>query len=196
MSIEQLNDELTKEMMEDNDREYWKNRANMLGVEYHQTIPLDKLKAKVQAKMAEQAPLPANSNAVYQGKLHPAIVSMQDRATQLVRFRIKVLDPSKLGWTGMLVSVGNANLAPIKRAIYFIDEPWHAERIIVDYLKGMKYAYRPSAYRDNLKGNFAEMNKPKYMPAFSIEELPPLTKEELEDLARQQAVNNTGQMED
>lgn len=194
MSIEKLDDYIP-ELTEENTREYWKNRAGLLGITYPNNIKLEDLKSLVQAKLAEQVPLPVDANATYKGKLHPAIVKMQDEATKLVRFKITVLDPNRASWTGMLATVGNANLV-IKRAIYFIDEPWHAEKIVVDYLKGMKYVHRPVAKDRMGKGVLNSHDNPKMLPVFHIEELPPLTQEELNELAKYQAANNTGQSED
>lgn len=183
---------------EQSEREYWKERADLMGLSYPNNIPTEKLKLQVQAKLAEPVKGMSQSEVQYRSKVDPAILAMEEEATKLVRYRIHVLEPSKLGWTGMYITVGNDNLAPVRRAIYFIDEPWHAERIVVDHLKTMVYAHRPQKQSSVLKGSFAESDRGKvtWRPMFKIEELPPLTPEELENLKDYQAKNNTGQRED
>lgn len=195
MSVTQLNNQPTQEDIEENTRAYWVNRASLLGVEFPKNITLDKLKEMVLNKQAEQSPVAGTRGVRALERLHPSVARMHAEATQLVRFKIKVVDPSKQDWTGMLVTVGNDNLAPVKRAIYFIDEPWHAEKIIVEYLKSAKYVHRPTKYNKQFKGSFNNHSAPKFLNAFIIEELPPLTEEELKELAKAQATNNTGQQQ-
>lgn len=194
MSIDQIQ-EFSEEQADTNARSYWKQRADMLALDYHSNIPTEKLKDLVQAKLAEQGAM-GTKGSKYASMLAPEVRSMQDQATQLVRFKINVLDPSKANWSGMYVTVGNDNLAPVKRAIYFIEEAWHAERIIIEYLKAARYASRPKENNPRLKGTFNKYNKTRLLPMFHIQELPPLTQEELEDLAKYQAQNGTGQQED
>lgn len=193
MSIEQLNTLPNEEEVTENAREYWKEKANLLGISFVPNIPTDKLKSLVQAKLAE--PVGNDKGKVYTSKLSPEVRAMQDEANRLVRFKITVLDPSKHSWTGMYVTAGNDNLSPIRRAVYFIEEAWHAEKIIVEALKTMRYAYRPTEKSRVLKGTFNKYEAPQMKPVFQIEELPPLTEEELQDLMKYQAQNNTGQQE-
>lgn len=193
MSISQLNKEVTTEDVEQNARDYWKEKADLLSIEYANNIPTEKLKQLVQQKLAE--PVQGTRGATYLEKLAPEVRKMLDDANALVRFRIRVLDPTKANWTGMWVTAGNDNLSPVTRAIYFIDQEWHAERIILNTLKNMKYGYRPPVRRNRFKGDVNDHEKPRFLPMFHIEELPLLTEQELKDLAVYQSQNNSGQYE-
>lgn len=188
MSTQELNTAPTEQEVQANEREYWKQRADLMGIQYAKNITLEKLKELVQQKMAEPV---GTKGRVTVEKYAPEVAQMRDNALSLVRFKIRMLDPMKQGWTGMWVTVGNDNLTPIKRAIYFIDEPWHAERIIVEYLKSMHYYLRPMNQIQQ-KGQPLPRTAKK-LPMFEITELPPLTEEELKALAEQQQANGTGQ---
>jgi hypothetical protein len=197
MSIEQTNLNVSTEDTEINERVYWKEQANIRGVSYPNNITTQKLKEAVQAKIAEQEAMMTGGTRGRGGleKLAPEVLKNIDEATALVRFSIHVLDPSKQDWTGVTVTAGNANFSPVRRTIPLNAPVWHAEKILVEVLKSMKYAHRKSERHPRLKTHVDNLSKAKYLPCFKIVELPPLTTEELKALAEQQAVNNTGQAE-
>lgn len=200
MSIEQATVDVSVEETELNERDYWKQQAHIRGIDFPQNIPTQKLKDLVQARIAEMDAKHSGSTGT-RGRstlerLAPEVLKNIDQATALVRFRIDVLDPSRQDWTGMYVTAGNDNFSAVRRLIPFNAPVWHAERILVEVLKGMKYTYRKSERHPRLRTHIDNMSKEKYLPCFKITELPPLTEEELKALAEQQAVNNTGQSED
>lgn len=200
MSIEQATVDVSVEETELNERDYWKQQAHIRGIDFPQNIPTQKLKDLVQARIAEMDAQHSGSTGT-RGRstlerLAPEVLKNIDQATALVRFRIDVLDPSRQDWTGMYVTAGNDNFSAVRRLIPFNAPVWHAERILVEVLKGMKYTYRKSERHPRLRTHIDNMSREKYLPCFKITELPPLTEEELKALAEQQAVNNTGQSED
>lgn len=197
MSIEQTNLNLTTEDTEINERDYWKEQANIRGVSYPNNVPTQKLKELVQAKIAEQEAMTTGGTRGRNSleALAPEVLRNIDEATALVRFTIHTLDPSKQDWTGITVTAGNANFSPVRRTIPLNAPVWHAERILVELLKSMQYAHRKSERHPRLKTHVDNLTKAKYLPCFKIVELPPLTPEELKALAEQQALNNTGQAE-
>lgn len=200
MSIEQATVDVSVEETELNERDYWKQQAHIRGIDFPQNIPTQKLKDLVQTRIAEMDAKHSGSTGT-RGRstlerLAPEVLKNIDQATALVRFRIDVLDPSRQDWTGMYVTAGNDNFSAVRRLIPFNAPVWHAERILVEVLKGMKYTYRKSERHPRLRTHIDNMSKEKYLPCFKITELPPLTEEELKALAEQQAVNNTGQSED
>lgn len=197
MSIEQTNLNLTTEDTEINERDYWKEQANIRGVSYPNNVPTQKLKELVQAKIAEQEAMKTGGTRGRNSleALAPEVLKNIDEATALVRFTIHTLDPSKQDWTGITVTAGNANFSPVRRTIPLNAPVWHAERILVELLKSMQYAHRKSERHPRLKTHVDNLTKAKYLPCFKIVELPPLTPEELKALAEQQALNNTGQAE-
>lgn len=197
MSIEQAHVELTDEIVETNEREYWKEQANFRGIAYPNNITLPKLKELVQKHIAEAdiARGTGTRGRTTLEKLAPEVLRNIEQATALVRFKIDVLDPSKQDWTAVIISGGNDNFSAIKRLIPLNAPVWHAERILVGILKGMKYSHRKSERHPRLRTHIDNLSKSKLLPCFKITELPPLTEEELKQLAIEQATNNTGQMD-
>lgn len=200
MTDQLTNTDVTPEEVDTNSREYWKQEAEKLALSYPNNMPTEKLIALVQSTIKARAEVHANAPArglnKSIGRLAPEVQSMQDTATSLVRFRLTVLDPNKRSATGIFVSAGNDNLAPIKRMIPFNVPVWHAERIIVEHLKNIKYTALQSRYNDRLKASFDDPGSRKLMPCFLIEELPPLTDEELANLQQLQSQQGTGRTMD
>ena len=200
MTDQLTNTDVTPEEVDTNSREYWKQEAEKLALSYPNNMPTEKLIALVQSTIKARAEVHANAPArglnKSIGRLAPEVQSMQDTATSLVRFRLTVLDPNKRSATGIFVSAGNDNLAPIKRMIPFNVPVWHAERIIVEHLKNIKYTALQSRYNDRLKASFDDPESRKLMPCFLIEELPPLTDEELANLQQLQSQQGTGRTMD
>lgn len=200
MTDQLTNTDVTPEEVDTNSREYWKQEAEKLALSYPNNMPTEKLIALVQSTIKARAEAHANTPArglnKSIGRLAPEVQSMQDTAMSLVRFRLTVLDPNKRSATGIFVSAGNDNLAPIKRMIPFNAPVWHAERIVVEHLKNIKYTALQSRYNDRLKASFDDPNSRKLMPCFLIEELPPLTDEELANLQQLQSQQGTGRTMD
>ena len=200
MTDQLTNTDVTPEEVDTNSREYWKQEAEKLALSYPNNMPTEKLIALVQSTIKARAEVHSNAPArglnKSIGRLAPEVQSMQDTAMSLVRFRLTVLDPNKRSATGIFVSAGNDNLAPIKRMIPFNAPVWHAERIVVEHLKNIKYTALQSRYNDRLKASFDDPSSRKLMPCFLIEELPPLTDEELANLQQLQSQQGTGRTMD
>lgn len=200
MTDQLTNTDVTEKEVDTNSREYWKQEAEKLALSYPNNMPTEKLIALVQSTIKTRAETHANAPArglnKSIGRLAPEVQSMQDTAMSLVRFRLTVLDPNKRSATGIFVSAGNDNLAPIKRMIPFNAPVWHAERIVVEHLKNIKYTALQSRYNDRLKASFDDPSSRKLMPCFLIEELPPLTDEELANLQQLQSQQGTGRTMD
>ena len=199
MSEQLLNTPVTEEQVDQNARAYWKDKAGLLGIDYPMNITTDKLKELVQQTMLANDKKQADNGAI--GKvvvdtLSEATRKGIDAANALVRFKITVMNPQMVNSTGILITAGNANFSAISRVIPFNAPVWHAERIIVEHLKNMKYQAYKSTYNNQLKGNFDNGGKAKLVPSFIIEELPLLTEDELQALAELQTAQGTGQTHD
>lgn len=105
-------------------------------------------------------------------------------AGRLIRCRITCMNPHKKNWTGEIISVGSSKMGTFKKFIPFnIDEPYHVPKAIYDFLKERKCRIGVT----HKLANGQQINKYKLINEFAVESLPPLTKEELEDLKNQQA---------
>ena len=167
-----------------------KNKADMLGITYHPSIGLEKLKEKVEAKLAEQPkedPLDAGTVPHLQPK-----ESHQDkvlRASKLVRVIVNTRDQNKQDWPGEIISAGNSTVGFFKKYIPFGSE-WHVPQIILNTLRSKKtQVFIPKV---DSKGNKTKV--PKLINAYTIEVLDPLTVEEVKELAAAQ--QGSGRIED
>lgn len=103
----------------------------------------------------------------------------------LIRCRIQCMNPAKKDWPGEIFSVGSAKLGTFKKFVPFNSpEPYHLPKIIYDMLLEKKCTVFYTERDD--RGN--KLRKGRLINEFAIEKLPDLTKEELSDLARTQAM--------
>jgi hypothetical protein len=160
-----------------------KERADLLGVKYHPSISLEKLKDKVNAALA-----PSEEEA-QAAVVQDSRGAMQRRASELVRIRVTCMNPAKKEWEGEIFTVGNSAVGTFKKYVPFnADEGWHVPRIIYEQLIQRQcqifYASKDS------KGN--AIRKAKLIKEFAVEVLPPLTEKELKDLAQRQLMAKGG----
>lgn len=110
-------------------------------------------------------------------------------AGSLVRVRVQCLNPIKKGWPGEIISVGSARMGTYKKYVPYNGEtPYHVPHIIYQELLNRKCRIGYT-----IKGpNGQLINKYKLVNEFAIEKLPPLSDGELRELARRQAMTNSG----
>ncbi len=156
-----------------------KERADLLGVKYHPSISLEKLREKVNATLA-----PTEDEAEAAPK-KPNRLAAQKRASELVRIRLTCMNPAKKEWEGEIFTVGNSAVGTFKKFIPFnADEGWHVPRIILEQLQERQCQVFVTS-RDK-RGNTTRQGK--LIKEFAVEILPALTEEELKDLAQRQAM--------
>lgn len=164
-------------------------RADMMGVKYHPSISVAKLREKVNAALAgeaEAAPEVSQSPVVA-----PAETDGQRRrrrkqeATTLIRIRLTCMNPAKTEWDGEIFTAGNSLVGSVTKYVPFnADDGWHVPRIILDQIL-QRQCQIFTTTRDN-RGNASR--KGKLIKEFAVELLPPLTQDELAELARRQAM--------
>ena len=155
-----------------------KARADMMGVKYHPSISLEKLKEKITAHMNAEEGKP-----VAEPEMDRA--ALQKSASELMRIRVTCMNPAKKEWEGEIFTVGNAVVGTFKKYVPFnADEGWHVPRIIYEQLKDRECQVFTTV-RDS-RGN--STRKGKLIKEFAIEVLPNLTEEEIKELAQRQAM--------
>lgn len=175
-----------------------KAKADTLGINYPNNIGVDALRAKINEKLnppskdkkeeavdpaLDQETLPLNEvtdMAVLRRRMY-------EENMALVRVRISNLNPAKKDIPGEFITVHNKYLGTVKKYIPFgeaTDNGYHVPRILLEAMKARKFLSMKTK-RDRHTGN--DLPVTQWVKEFAIEELPPLTKEELEQLARQQA---------
>ena len=178
------------EVVVQDELEALKARANLLGVKFHPSISLEKLREKVNAAVTSEGD--AASEEVGKASEEPKQETIGEKrkrlkaeALKLVRIRLTCLNPAKKEWDGEIITVGNSLIGSVKKFVPFnADDGWHVPHVIYQQLKERQCQIFQTA--TDARGN--KVRKGKLIKEFAIEVLPPLTKEELDELARRQAM--------
>lgn len=170
-----------------------KARADMLGLSYHPSIGLEKLRAKINDALADKPAAveavpestPAAPKAVEETAMQRRIRKRKE-ATELVRIRVQCMNPAKKEWEGEIFTVGNSLVGTISKYVPFADaeDGWHVPRMIYNHL--LERQCQVFVTTTDSRGN--KTRKGKLIREFAIEVLPNLTAEELRDLAQRQAM--------
>lgn len=198
-----MNDEMTHEVeldeVEENaipsELESLRARADQMGVAYRHNTGVAKLRIMV-AKAQEPTEAESEVKVTKAPKVAAAaapktqsqmVAEIRKEAAKLVRIRITCMNPNKKNWEGEIFSVGSAKLGTFKKFVPF-DAPdgWHVPNIIFEMIKERKC----SVFYSATTSTGTKTRKSKLVPEFSIDILPPLTEQEMRNLARQQALVN------
>lgn len=165
-----------------------KAKADLLGISYHPSIGLEKLRAKVSAALSGQDDA-AEEAPVKVGESDSERKARKRReASELVRIRVTCMNPFKKEWEGEIFTAGNSAVGTFKKYVPFnADEGWHVPRII--YNQMVDRQCQIFVTRKDGRGN--SVREGKLIKEFAIEVLPQLTAAELTELARRQAMANS-----
>lgn len=198
------NDENEHETAEEAEMRMLKARAAQLGLRVSHRIKLDTLRAKVRdaiegSKNDDQDDEDDESgNDGNDGDAAPTrklskqeqFIATRNRLKEeqmkLIRVRISCLNPEKREWAGEFITVGNKYLGNVKKFIPFgeaTDNGYHVPQVLLTKLQSRKFLQKIT--RRNPKTGNLDI-KTRFVPEFGIEILPPLTKDELRQLANQQ----------
>lgn len=156
-----------------------KRQADLLGVQYAKNIGVDALRKRVaQALEADPEDAPKVTAAK---PSEPTRAQLRAEAAKKIRVRISCHDPMKKEYQGEIFTVMNSVVGVFKEFVQF-DHPWHVSNIILQQIREKKYQqfYTTKDSRGN------KVRKGKLVNAYSVEVLPPLSKEELAALAADQ----------
>lgn len=167
-----------------------RDQADALGIKYHHNASDETIQKLIDSEPElPEGILPASecqpmSVEEYNRKYNNPSVRRKD-VGRLIRCRITCMNPAKKDWPGEIISVGSAKLGTFKKYVPFNSpEPYHIPKIIYDMLKEKQCTVYYTERDD--RGN--KVRKGRLVNEFAIEVLEPLTKEELSDLARTQAM--------
>ena len=183
-------------------------KADALGIEYHHRANANTIQALVNAKIVEMQETsldtthPDREESVKGGPppYEPPLTEQEWRKSQataesklnlklagsLVRCRIQNMNPTKKDWNGEFLSVGSAKLGTFKKFIPFNSgEPYHVPRIIYNEMKAKQCS---QFYNEVDPRTRQKTRKSKLINEYVLEELDPLTPQELKDLALKQAM--------
>lgn len=174
-----------------------KARADLLGLSYHPSIGVEKLRDKIAAATGsadEKVEGPAQPEETVVPPVAAALVEETEgqrrkrkkmEALALVRIRLTCMNPNKKDWDGEIITVGNSLVGTVSKYIPFnAEEGWHVPAIMLEMLKNRQCQVFTTAKTKN----GVSIRQGKLIREFAIEVLPPLTEKELHDLAQRQAM--------
>ena len=174
-----------------------KKRADLMGIEYHPKISVEKLRARIKAQLEDEAYVDvpdddeviAATSAKRELKFKPETQAeiadrLRKEAQRLVRVRITCMNPNKKDWDGEIFTVSNSVVGTLRKYVPFnAEDGWHIPSMMLDFLRDKQFVQH---YVE--KKNGQEINRHKLVKEFAIEVLEPLTQEELKELAQRQAM--------
>lgn len=169
-----------------------KARADMLGITYHPSIGVEKLRDKINVALAEDDNTPETppNPPVAVAAAEPETPAqkrkrMKLEATALVRIRLTCMNPAKREWDGEIITVGNALVGTLSKFVPFnAEEGWHVPKMMYEFLKERQC----QIFVAKKTKNGVTIREGKLIKEFAIEVLPALTQRELHDLAQRQAM--------
>ena len=165
-----------------------KELARSMGIEFHPSIGLEKLNAKIQdAVDAETAELSAPVAEEVKGSTERTPEEIRAEAMRLVRIRVSCMNPAKKDYEGDIFATGNTIVGTVRKYVHFNVE-WHVPNIIYNLLKTKKYqAFVEKKVRSDT-GVVVRVKEGRLIPEYAIELLDPLTSQEIGKLAQRQAM--------
>lgn len=175
-------DEVNDAAAQEDELELLKQRARLMGIKFHPTIGLDKLKEKLEGETTEElATGPIKESKAKRN------ARLRKEANKLVRIRLTNMDPSRKNWPGEIISISNSAIGVIKKMIpYNAEEGYHVPQVLLDILREKKFQQFYTVTIDGKK-----IKRTRQAKSFAIEILPDLTIDELKELAAKQALNHT-----
>ena len=175
---------MSEEVITTNDElESLKQRADLLGLNYHPSIGLDKLRDKVNAAVVEETPKEQPKEVKLSEGALRAIKKKE--AGKLIRIRMTCMNPAKSEWEGELFTAGNSVVGSYTRMVPFGVE-WHVPQIMLNMIQARRYQ---RFYTERAK-NGIQVPRSALSKEFAVEILPQLSENELSDLAQRQAMAN------
>lgn len=182
---EETNTNQEAEQVEQTALESLKARADLLGVKYHPSISEEKLREKIAEAQKKDEPKAEAKKEESKAKTR---AELREEALKLVRVRITNMNPAKADYEGEIYTVGNSVIGTVKRYVPFnADDGWHVEQVLYEHLKDRQVPVYVT--KTDKKGN--KIREHKMIREFAIEVLPPLTVEELKELAERQAISRS-----
>lgn len=169
-----------------------KARADMLGITYHPSIGLEKLRDKVNAAMTgtpETEEVPEAPQVVAAVETENQMrTRLKNDANRLVRVRVACMNPAKKEWEGEFFSAGNAVIGTLTKYVPFnAEDGWHVPNMILKMIQDRQCQVFYTV--SDSKGN--KSRKGKLIKEFAVEILEDLTPDELHDLAQRQAMSKS-----
>jgi hypothetical protein len=192
-----MNEDLNDDLPQVDELTTLKARADQMGVSYHPSIGVEKLREKIAAALAsdgpvvddeveDETPTPAPAvNKPVEETIQQKRARLKREAEKLVRIRVTCMNPAKREWEGEIFTAGNSLVGTHKKYVPFnTDDGWHVPHIIYKQIVNRKCQIFVS--RKTKEGRVEREGK--LINEFAVEVLPQLTEKELKELSRRQAM--------
>lgn len=175
--------------------------ADELGVKYHPSTGSEKLIAKIETVDVPESMTYEEFIALKavesEKEPEPEVVAepvkvetpgqrkarLKKEASALVRCRVTCMNPAKKEWHGEIFTVSNSVVGTFRKFVPF-EEEWHVPSMMLQMIKDRMY----QSFVTVKDGRGNSRREGRLVREFAVEVLPPLTEEELKDLAQQQAM--------
>lgn len=175
--------EVTEEVvLEQDELKSLQERATKMGIKFRSNTGKEKLRELINDTINGKKPV--EEPEVEEETLAQKRVRLKKEALKLVRCRIVCMNPNKKEWPGEVITVSNSFISAKKFVPFNLDEGYHIPQIIFDMLKERKC----QVFVKKKSRHGVPMVEGKLINEFAIEVLPPLTEQELKDLAQRQAM--------
>jgi len=175
-----------------------KKQADIMGLKYHPSIGLGKLRLKVKNTLSDEPVVEVEEQAGVAIKLveeapvketHLQMVKrLRKEATRLIRVRVTCMNPGKKDWGGEIFTASNSVIGTIKKYVPFDnDEGWHIPVIIYNMIKERKC----QLFRKVKDSKGSNITSTKLISEFAVEKMDNLTSKQLEDLAQRQTISGS-----
>ena len=164
--------------------ELLKERADTMGIDYHPKIGAEALRKKINVVLDKPTASTEGTGTLNQNK-NAKRQALLKEATRLIRVVVLNQNPTKKEWRGEYLGVSNAAIGTIKRYVPY-DVETHVEAVLVKQLKSRQM----TRFYTELNENKQKVRKFRLVPEFSVSELEPLSKDELQQLADDQVKRN------
>lgn len=163
-----------------------KERADQMGIIYHPSIGIEKLKEKINAVLDASENKSEDASKMTEYQKHN---QLRLESTKLIRVIVNCHNPAKQAWPGEIFTVSNKAIGNIRKFVPFNNENgWHIPYAIYQMLLERKCSvyYTYTDPRTHFK-----TRKQRLIQEFTVTVLPALNQDELDELAAQQSMNGT-----
>lgn len=160
-----------------------KRRADQLGISYSNNIGLETLRERVRNATSDGEQEPEDKEEAV--KKTASRAQLRREAQKLIRIRYTNMNPRKKDVPGEIFTVANGVIGTVKKYVPFgevSENGWHVPYVIYKMMKRRTFTTTVTKRDDKGRPYQTSVERKE----FAIEVLDPLTKEELEQLAKDQ----------
>lgn len=166
-----------------------KEQAKKLGISHSPNIGLDTLRSKIEAHLngEPEVETAVAANETAEERTRRIRNELQAEGLKLVRVRVTNMDPSKSELRGEILTVQNKYIGTVRKFVPYGEASevgYHIPKVLYDMLKEKKFNQIKTRKGRDPREVIVEQ---RMVNEFAIEVLPPLTQEELANLAAAQA---------